>query len=235
MSHPTPTADLVRTASQRLVRTVDSLAPEAWARPSLLPGWQVAHVVAHVALNAEALAGVIVGSVERRPVTMYASLEARDEDIGRLADADPAELRDRLMASVTRFDAALTTLPDELGGTMIERTPGSVRRFPLGAVASMRLREVEIHHADLHQDYCPADWPEAFTRMLLDHESKHHAGTGFRVVATDLDGSWDFGTPGPTVTGLGHELAWWATGRAPYPGSDGPTSDDGVLPGIEAM
>ncbi len=71
------------------MRTVDSLAPEAWARPSLLPGWQVAHVVAHVALNAEALAGVIVGSVERRPVTMYASLEARDEDIGRLAARGP--------------------------------------------------------------------------------------------------------------------------------------------------
>ena len=37
------------------------------------------------------------------------------------------------------------------------------------------------------------------------------------------------------VQGLGHEIAWWATGRTPYPGTTGPVSDNGVLPGIEGM
>ena len=235
VSHPTPTAELVRHASQRLVRTVDSLTEDAWAGPSLLPRWSVAHVVAHLTLNAEALVGVLLGVRERRTVTMYASQEARDADIEELASADPAEVRDRLLASVTRFDAALAVLPDDVAGTRVERTPGSGRFFPAGAVASMRLHEVEIHHADLGAGYSPADWPEEFTRILLDSESRHWDGPGCCAVATDLGTSWTIGTPGPTVTATGHELAWWVTGRPPYPGTAGPTSDDGRLPRTEAM
>ena len=45
----------LRDADHRLVRTVDGLSDEQLAAPSLLPGWTRAHVVAHLALNAEAL------------------------------------------------------------------------------------------------------------------------------------------------------------------------------------
>jgi maleylpyruvate isomerase len=235
VSHPTATAELVRHASQRLVRTVDSLDDDVWARPSLLPGWSVAHVVAHLALNAEALAGAVVGVVERRAVTMYSSQDARDADISELGEAGSGEIRDRLLASVTRLEAALGALPDDLGATRIERTPGSARFFPAGAVGSMRLREVEIHHADLAVGYSPADWPAEFVHVLLDHEARHWQGTGFRARALDLDAAWDFGAPRPTVAGAGHELAWWATGRPAYAGTTGPTSDDGVLPETEGM
>ena len=239
VSHPTPTIELVRTASQRLVRTVDSLDDDAWALSSLLPGWSVAHVAAHLALNAEALTGVLVGIVEGEPVTMYASVEARDADIEELAKAEPAQIRDRVMASVTTFEDAVHALPADRAGTVIERTPGAAMTFPAGAVASMRLREVEIHHADLGAaltgGYSPADWPAEFTVVLLDHQVKRYDGPGFRAEATDLGRTWEFGTPGPTVSGTGHELAWWGTGRAPYPGTTGPVSDDGVLPGIEEM
>jgi maleylpyruvate isomerase len=239
VSHPTPTIELVRTASQRLVRTIDSLDDDAWAQPSLLPGWDVAHVAAHLALNAEGLAGALAGIVEGEPVTMYASRDARDADIDKLAKAEPAHIRDRVLASVTRFDGAVRALPAERAGTEIERTPGSGMTCPAGAVASMRLREVEIHHADigaaLAGGYSPADWPTEFTGLLLEHEAKRYDGPGFRADASDLGRSWLFGTPGPTVTGLGHEIAWWGTGRTPYPGTTGPVSDDGVLPGIEAM
>ena len=238
VSHPTPTIELVRTASQRLVRTVDSLDDDAWAQPSLLPGWNVAHVAAHLALNAEGLTGALVGVIEREPVTMYASRDARDADIEELAKADPAEIRDRLLAGVTRFEAAVGALPEELAGTVIERTPGSAT-FPAGAVPSMRLREVEIHHADLGavlpNGYSPADWSPEFTTLLLDHVAKRYRGPGCRAEASDLGRSWEFGTPGPTVTGASHEIAWWGTGRTPYPGTTGPVCDDGMLPGIEGM
>jgi maleylpyruvate isomerase len=242
VTHPTPTADALRTASQRLVRTVDSLPDDAWRRPSLLPDWTVAHVVAHLALNAEGLAGVLVGVVEGEPTTTYRSQEDRDADIAKLGAASPDEIRDRLMASVTQLAAAMAALPEELAGTRIERTPGSGELFAAGAVGWMRLREVEIHHADLGPDlgpdgpaYSPADWPEEFVERLLADKAKRWDGTGFTATATDRDGSWTFGTPGPTVTAPAHALAWWVTGRAPYPGSAGPVSDDGVLPRIGGM
>ncbi|WP_175507651.1 maleylpyruvate isomerase family mycothiol-dependent enzyme [Nocardioides terrae] len=243
MSHPTSTADLLHTASQRLVRTVDSLDGDAWARPSLLPRWTVAHVLAHVALNAEALAGVLTGVAHGRPVSMYASQDARDGDIAELGAAEPAEIRDRVFASVTRFSDALAALPEDRAGERVERTPGSGTFFPAGAAASMRLREVEIHHADLDAGYAPADWPDEFTIRLLDHVAGHFTdhpagtsgGSGFRAEATDLGRTWEFGTGDATVTGTGHELAWWATGRPAYPGTTGPTSADGMLPRANAI
>ena len=236
VSHPTPTPELVHAASQRLVRTIDSLPDDAWTRPSLLPRWSVAHVAAHLALNAEALAGVLAGVAHRRPVTMYPSQEARNADIERLAAAEPAEIRDRVFGSVTLFEEALSALPDEVAGTEVERTPGSGTFFPAGAVGGMRLREVEIHHADLGAGYSPADWPEEFTRLLLDHEARRWDGrAGFRAEATDLGRAWEFGRPGPTVTGPARELAWWGTGRPAYPGTSGPVCADGEVPQIDGM
>lgn len=241
MSHPIPTATSLRTASQRLVRTVDSLPDDTWRRPSLLPDWSVAHVIAHLALNAEGLAGALGGVLAHQPVTMYRSTESRDADIEDLAGAPVTEIRERMMASATRLEAAITAIGEDpsgdLAGTRIERTPGSTMRFAAGAVPWMRLREVEIHHADLGPEasYSPGDWPEEFTVRLLQHNADRWNGPGFTATATDLGRSWTFGTPGPTVVGAAHALAWWSTGRPPYPGSEGPTSDDGVLPGIEGL
>jgi len=238
VTHPTPTAESLRTASQRLVRTIDSLPDDAWRAPSLLPGWTVSHVVAHLTLNAEGLAGALVGVVEGEPVTMYRSDDDRDADIEKLSGARPDELRNRAMASVTQVAVAIAAVPEELAGVAIERTPGSGRRFAAGAVGWMRLREVEIHHADLGPEvaaYSPADWPQEFAERLLEGTAHRWRGSGLTAVATDLDRSWTFGTPGPTVTGPAHSLAWWCTGRPAYPGSAGPVSDDGALPGTEAL
>src|SRR3954454_11768831 len=93
--------DLLQEANQRLVRGVDALHGDDWAAPSLLPGWTRSHVVAHLTLNAEALAGALDGASRGEPVPMYASQEARDADIEELAGADAADLRERLLASVT--------------------------------------------------------------------------------------------------------------------------------------
>ena len=96
----------------------------------------------------------------------------------------------------------------------------------------MRLREVEIHHADLDLAYTWADWPSDFTALLLDGRSKIHDGAPFTAHAVDLDRSWAFGDgDGPTVSGPGAALAWWATGRDP---GEGLTSDRGELPRMEA-
>jgi maleylpyruvate isomerase len=233
--HPTPTIELVHTASQRLVRTVDSLDDDAWASPSLLPGWSVAHAVAHLALNAEGLAGALVGIAEGEEVTMYRSEQARDADIESLGAAGPATIRDHLFAGVTRFEAAVAALPLEREGALITRTPGSAMTFVAGAVPWMRLREVEIHHADLGTGYSPADWPEEFTLRLLEHRAGQWSGPGCTATAADLGRSWELGTPGPTVTASASELAWWITGRPAFPGTSGPACDGGALPEVGAM
>jgi maleylpyruvate isomerase len=222
---------LLESATRRLVRTVDALADFQFAEPSLLPGWTRGHVIAHLALNAEGLAGALEGVREERPVPMYASQEARDGDIERLSGADPTVLRNRLLASTTDIHEAVEELPQDLYDARIERTPGGERTFSAGRVGEMRLREVEIHHADLDLAYTWADWPSDFTALLLDGRSKVHEGAPFIAYAVDLDRSWPFGDgAGPTVRGPGAQLAWWATGRDP---GEGLTSDDGELPRME--
>jgi maleylpyruvate isomerase len=226
---------LLESATRRLIRTVDAMADFQFAEPSLLPGWSRGHVVAHLVLNAEGLAGALEGVREEEPVPMYASQDARDGDIEKLSSADPAVLRDRLLASTTAIHDGVEELPEELYAARIERTPGSDRTFSAGRVAEMRLREVEIHHADLDLAYTWAEWPSAFTELLLDNRSAVHDGPPFTAHAIDLGRSWRFGPAedqgGPTVSGPAPLLAWWATGRDP---GDGLTSDDGQVPRMEA-
>ncbi|HSF36547.1 MAG TPA: maleylpyruvate isomerase N-terminal domain-containing protein, partial [Nocardioides sp.] len=74
---PRPDPDTIARADRALVRTVDALSESQYAEPSQLPGWTRAHVVAHLALNGEGLAGVLHGAHVGRPAPMYASPEAR--------------------------------------------------------------------------------------------------------------------------------------------------------------
>ncbi|MFC6341752.1 maleylpyruvate isomerase N-terminal domain-containing protein, partial [Nocardioides hankookensis] len=72
--------ELLPEATRQLIRTADALDDEEYAAPSGLPGWSRGHVLAHLALNAEGLAGALRGILEGTRTTMYASPEARDGD-----------------------------------------------------------------------------------------------------------------------------------------------------------
>ena len=175
-SAPQHTADLLGGAAQRLTRTVDGFREDDWSGPSLLPDWTRAHVVAHLALNAEAMARALHGVVADDPdsdvaPTMYDSDEQRAGDIAELATDDPTALRDRLMAATTSFNEAMAALPATAWEGRVERTPGG-RSVPTAAVPGMRLREVEIHHVDLGAGYTTRDWSLDFAEHLLDSMAK---------------------------------------------------------------
>jgi maleylpyruvate isomerase len=196
----------------------------------------VSHVVAHLALNAEGFTGALEGALTARPTTMYRSNEAREEDIARLAAAAPAALTERLGAAVVQLDLLLPQVEEALGSARIERTPGSGRFFTVADVPGLRLREVEIHHCDLGPEagpYSPAAWPNTFSVDLIERGIQNPGGTSFHLTATDLGRTWTIGEPGPSVIGDSYTLAWWLTGRPPFPGSTGPVSSDGALPRIE--
>jgi maleylpyruvate isomerase len=231
MARVTDLTDLIGRADAGLVRTVDGLADAAYAEPSLLPGWTRGHVVAHLTLNAEALGGVLHGAHVGRPQPMYASVEARNDDIEELAAADPAALRARFLASTTLFADALAAMHEGDWAGRFDRVPDGPT-FAHADIPLMRLREVEIHHADLDAGYAPADWSDDFGVVLLDAMTRFRTTTPFGVRASDLDRSWHFGEgDGPLVTGTAGALGWWLTGRGT---GQGLTSDTGELPEMEA-
>ena len=212
------------------MRTVDQLSDAEYGEPSHLPGWTRAHVVAHLTLNAEGLAGVLHGAHVGRPQAMYASPEARDADIDELAAAGTAELRERFLASTSLFAESLDAMHEDDWDGRFERTPGGPD-FAVGNVVLMRLREVEIHHADLRAGYSADDWPDDFVAILLESMTKRPYPTPFSVRPTDLDRTWHYGDGdgGPVVTGTSAAIGWWLTGRG---SGEGVTSEAGDLPEV---
>ncbi len=158
------------------------------------PAGPAAHVVAHLTLNAEGLAGVLHGAHLGQPQPMYASPEAprrrhrraRRRRAGRAARALPR--RDRPVRRGARGDAR---------GRLGRPLRAHARRrhdFALANVPLMRLREVEIHHADLDAGYTAADWPAGVPRRPagVDDEASptpHRSS----VRPTDLDRTWHYG------------------------------------------
>jgi len=235
---------LLTESSARVIRTVDGFHGDDWSTPSLLPGWTRAHVVAHLALNAEGLARALRGLVADddedadvdEPRSMYDSDEKRDSDIVELAAADPSEIRERLLGGATLLNEAIEALPADRWDDRVERTPGG-RQFRADAVPGMRLRELEIHHVDLGAGYTTGDWSLEFAEHLLDAMPKRlRLGDAVEIRPLDSQRTWLLGDgeaeyPVPVVTGPAADLAWWLTGRAV---PDTVSCSRGELPSIES-
>lgn len=230
----TSPAAALHASEQRLVRTVDSLADDQWSQPSELPGWTRAHVIAHLALNAEGLAGAVEDLRHGRRGAMYASNEKRDTDIEELSAAPPADIRARLFAAGELVREALAELSDKDWGGSIDRVPGGPS-FPALALPATRRREVEIHHADIRCEYRHTDWPRDFCVELLDAVTVQQAANPetdtFKVSATDLGMTWQVGADEPVVAGSGVDLGWWLVGRG---SGEGLSTASDTLPRIGA-
>lgn len=233
-SDPTALLPIISQATQRLTATARDLADDEWATPSLCAGWSRSHVLAHVALNAEAIAGVVRG-LTGEAAPMYASAEVRDADIAGLAAAGPNAIRERLARSSADLSVAFPSLLQASPDSVFEITPGSASRSA-GMLALMRLREVEIHHADLDLDATWEAWPESTAAAFIAYDAPQWAGAPVRLVADDVDGAtWTVGTPSgedlPEVRGPLRALAWWISGRD---AGAVLSSSSGELPKLEA-
>ncbi|MET7809080.1 maleylpyruvate isomerase family mycothiol-dependent enzyme [Micromonospora chersina] len=218
-------------ATARLLRTVAALGADDVAAPSLLPGWTRAHVLTHLARNADAFVNLLTSARTGEDIPMYASPEARSADIESGAGRGPADLMDDLRRSAQRFTAAVAEMPVEAWGATVQTRRGP---WPAAMLVWGRLREVEVHHVDLGAGYRPADWPDAFAQRLLHEVAAGLAGNpeapamvlrfdGVRheLVVGDPEGA-------PTVTGPAPELAAWLTGRSA--GEVLTVTPDGPLP-----
>ncbi len=222
----------IEAATDRLLATAGRLRDDEWPAPTECAGWGRAHVLAHLALNAEGLAGAVRGLLEGRPTQMYASDTARDADIETLAAQPASTIRDRLRASAETFAEAVAGVPGLAPDATFERTPGGRTMLARG-VPFLRLREVEIHHADLRAGYTHADWPQETAVRIFEHDAERYDGPPLTADATDLGRTYALGSPGdddPVVSGPVSALAWWLTGRDP---GDLLTSTTGAEPEME--
>jgi maleylpyruvate isomerase len=209
-----PQLDETVVATQRYLDALTELSDEDVRRPSALPGWTRAHVIGHLARNAEALAQVLRQVQAGDDACIYPSNESRDADIEASALLEPSALRDGCVTACASFEEAATALDPDRFDTSVSRTPGAPG-FPVSRIGAMRRTEVEIHHADLDIGYSASDWPTDFTTALINRrQDELAAGPSMVLSSTDADRLWKIGEGrGPEIEGTAADLAWWLVGR----------------------
>lgn len=164
-SNPGRAAELCIEAQERLMRSVSGLADNHVRAPSLLPGWTVGHVLTHLARNADGIGRRLSGALEGLDLPKYPGGTAqREDEIEAGADRSAPEIISDLAASQTALETVLTRYAEAgfpnghfLGG----------EHYGVVECPAHRLREVEMHHADLGLGYGPADWPEEYVAWDL--------------------------------------------------------------------
>jgi maleylpyruvate isomerase len=224
-----PYLDDVLAATARYVEALTELDDAELYAPSLLPGWTRAHVVTHVARNADASVNALLGAAAGELRAMYESQEQRDAEVVDGADRPAAELRADAEASSQRWADAARALPEDRLDAPVLRTPGG-ERWTVRRLGAMRRREVEIHHADLGIGYTADQWPADLVDLLLAERLGDLAAAGRPLVLelSDRDPG-RLGEEGPTVSGTAAAAVWWLLGRG---ANEGLACSDGRLPDI---
>jgi len=162
---PAQAIRLCRAAHGRLVATVERASDEQIRSSSRLPGWTVAHVLTHIARNADGHARRLAGALRGEDVARYPGGPAQRA----------SEINDRAQRPVEAIRADLDTSQRQLDSVweqnMAVGWPHAGLRgddhWPTTASPARRLREVEMHHVDLGLGYEPSDWPEEYVAWEL--------------------------------------------------------------------
>jgi maleylpyruvate isomerase len=200
-----------------LLREVDALPDDAFAAPSSLPGWTRAHVVAHLARNAEALTRLATWARTGVETPMYADAEQRANEIESSSRAPVATLRRELESTAAELDAALAALDDRTWQSEVRSALG--RTIPAAEVPWMRVREVWLHAVDIDAGVSVADLPDGVVDTLLGDVTAVLSGKegcpSVLLAPTDRDRTWTLGGDGGAeVRGVAADVLAWLTGRA---------------------
>lgn len=214
------TAEVVTRETERLLATAAELTEETVRAPSLCEGWTRAHVLSHVARNAEALARLCRAGLTGTAETMYAADDVRDADVETGAGLAVAELVAAVRAtaeSLTPLLARVGAAGRDLEGRTVERTPGG-RRVPVDRAPFLRLREVVVHHVDLDAGFSFADVPPGLAQLLLDNAMRtlreHPAAPSVKIRTVEGD-VHVVGDGAAYVTGSRAGVLLWLLRRRP--------------------
>jgi maleylpyruvate isomerase len=217
----TVTLPWMRMGTEHVIALVTKLADAELAEPSALPDWSRAHVVAHLARNAEALGRLVGWARTGRENPMYPNREARAADIATSAGYPPERLRAELTSTAADLDAAMAALTPEQWQVQVRSALG--RPLPAAQVPWMRIREVWLHAVDLDAGADVADLPYGVVDLLLDEVTATLSAVdncpAVELVPTDRDRRWRLGPegPAPVAAAPAAALVGWLTGRSTLP------------------
>jgi maleylpyruvate isomerase len=200
------------------------------AADSGLPGWSRAHVVAHLARNADALVNLLTWARTGVETPMYPSREHRAAEIESSAQAPADVLRAELTGTAAALDDALAALDDTTWQAEVRSALG--RPLPAAEIPWMRVREVWLHAVDLDAGVSVADLAPDVVDSLLDDSSgtlSAAEGCPAAVLApTDRERTWTLGPASDApvqVRGDAAQVLGWLVGRTGTDGVEAVTAD----------
>jgi maleylpyruvate isomerase len=186
---------------------------------SKLPGWSRAHVLVHLARNADGLRNLLLSARTATPLRMYASPGTRVADIDAGVTRPAEVIAADALESSKRFLVEARAMPARAWEEKVLFSSGTPDPPVVVAprLLEMRLQEVALHHVDLDVDYEFDEVPERLLLEFLKRFASHRQRQGVRL-AIHLDGSDHpsiTGDPaGPVVEGEAAALVAWLAGRS---------------------
>jgi maleylpyruvate isomerase len=163
---PASTWRALQAATESLSQTTRLLTEVDVRQPSLLPGWSRAHVLSHLAGNAEGGTRLLEGVISGIPGWEYRDLDSRALDIETGSHQPVDVLVARFEATAERFNDACAKVQPRQWATSVSWTIG--HQNATREVVTLRLFEVEIHHVDLDMGRTLDDWPDALLVAVFD-------------------------------------------------------------------
>ena len=209
-SHLADNLALLAHETSLLISTASALDDQTIRVASLCEGWTRAHVLSHVARNADALGNLVGWAVTGIPRAMYDSPDSRDADIVAGASRGAREILTDLKDSAARFASAASGLAGAPEQSEVEMRGGRVVR---GAqLPTLRLMEVVFHHVDLDAGYTFADTDPGFVKRAITIAAERFRTRG-QVPSITLHGeddeTWSLGDGAQDVRGTNAALLLW--------------------------
>ncbi len=154
-------------AQATLAAAIADLSDDTARGPSRLPGWSVAHVLTHLARNADSVVWRLEGAARGELRDQYpGGLEQRAGDIDAGAGRPAAELVADVRRSAGAVERALRELSLAAWDAPSRTSRGVVEDSR--AVVLSRWREVVVHHGDIGLG--PVPFPPALIDVWLPQE-----------------------------------------------------------------
>jgi maleylpyruvate isomerase len=209
-SHLSDNVALLEYETSLLIGTATALDDETIRVASLCEGWTRAHVLSHIARNADALGNLVSWAISGTPRAMYDSPESRDADIMAGASRGAQEILADLKDSAARFASAARGLAGAPEQAEVEMRGGRLVR---GAqLPTLRLMEVVFHHVDLEAGYAFADADPGFVkRAITIAVERFRAGTQVPSITlrSSDGGTWSLGDGAQEIGGSNAALLLW--------------------------
>jgi len=194
------------------------MADDAFAAPSGLPGWTRAHVLSHVARNADAMINLLTWARTGIPTPAYASDQQRVADIEEGARRDPATIRADVLESSDRLAQVVKAMPERAWSARVTNRQGI--KIPATDIPWTRAREMWIHAVDLDAGATFADLPGPMLAELISDVVQtlgmRPDCPALRLIATDHGLTWTLGEDRnpDEIRGSAAGLAGWLVGRS---------------------